>query len=259
MKPRESEATDHVIAGVAVAVYFGLVIRFLPLSDYVRALGSGLVIFSLIFLVAWKFGSRIQSGFSVMAVAFVAAAALWMPTFPAMGGTSDVAVPIGFVGVQAAVLLWAAFWWQGPREEPSYISLRYALRFGFLVAVGISGVAAIPVLLLLLSPGDSTSWAILLVFPAYFAGFLAAAILFWALQRIDNLAVGRYLIGVLGGICVYGAMGPVSDIFDHRAVDLHENLMFALIAGGFVGPPLALNAYEVPKARLAKRSHRNVR
>ena len=112
-----------------------------------------------------------------MAVAFVAAATLWMPTLPAMGSDSDRAVPIGFVGVQAAVLLWAAFWWQGPREESPHISLRYALRFGSLVAVGISGVAAIPVFLAFLT-GDSSSWAILLVFPAYFAGFLSEAILF---------------------------------------------------------------------------------
>ena len=253
MKPRESESTDHVVAAAGVAIYFALVIMFLPSSEYVRALGSGLVTFSIVFFVAWKFGSRIQSGFTVMAVAFVAAAALWMPTFPAMGGNSARAVPIGFVGVQAAVLLWAAFWWQGPREEPSHISLRYALRFGSLVAVGISGVAAIPVLLLLLT-GDSSSGAVLLVFPAYFVGFLSAAILFWALQRIDNLAVGRYLIGVLGGICFYGAMGPAAAIFEHTAFDLHESFIMALVCGGFVGPALALNSYEVPKSRLAKRS-----
>jgi hypothetical protein len=258
MKPRESESTDHFVAAAAVAIYFALVVLFLPSSEYTRALSSGLVIFSIIFFVAWRFGGRIQSGFSVMAVALVATAALWMPTFPAMGGGSDRAVPIGFVGVQAAVLLWAAFWWPGPRQESSHITFRYALRFGFLVAVGISGVAAIPVFLTFLT-GDGSSWAVLLVFPAYFAGFLSAAVLFWALQRIDNLAVGRYLIGVLGGICVYGAMGPAVAIFDHKAFDLHENFIVALIAGGFVGPALALNSYEIPKARLAKRSRARVR
>ena len=255
MKQRENAFIDHMVAAAAMIVYFALVVLFLPSSEYGRALGTGVVTFAVVFFVARKFGSRIRSGFSVMAVGFGATAVLWMPTFPAMGGGSDRAATIGFFGVQAAVLLWAALWWQGPGEEQSHISLRSALRFGFLVALGISGIAAIPILLILLS-GDS--WALFLVFPAYFVGFLSAAILFWALQGIDNLAVGRYLIGVLGGICVYGAMGPAVAIFDHRAFDLRENFILALVAGGFVGPALALNAYDIPKARLAKRSRAKV-
>jgi hypothetical protein len=125
------------------------------------------------------------------------------------------------------------------------------------MAAGISGVAAIPVFLLLLIGGKS-SWAILLVFPAYFAGFLSAAIIYWALQRIETLAVGRYLLGVLGGVCLYGAIGPASDLFDHKPFDLHETLVFALIAGSLVGPPLALGWYDEPKARFAKRRHGKV-
>jgi hypothetical protein len=251
---RESDHIDHFFATVAVFSYFVLAIALLPQSEYTRALGSGLVVFLTVFLVAWKFGRRIQSGYSVMAVALVASAVLWIP---AMSATSPPADPIGFWGVQAAVLLWAAYWWRGPGEQPSHIPLRAALRFGFLMAAGISGVAAIPVFLLLLTGGKS-SWPILLVFPAYFAGFLSASIIYWALQRIENLAVGRYLLGVLGGACVYGAIGPASDLFDHKPFDLHETLVFALIAGSLVGPTLALSWYDEPKARLAKRTRRKV-
>jgi hypothetical protein len=257
VQTRESEHIDHFLAAIAVFSYFVLAIGLLPPSEHARGVGSGLAVFLTVFLTAWKFGRRIQSGYSVAAVALVASAVLWMPTFPAMGGTSHRAVLIGFLGVQAAVLLWAAFWWQGPREQPSHVSLRAALRFGFLMAAGISGVAAVPVVLLLLTGGES-SWGIVLVFPAYFVGFLSAAIIYWGLQRIENLAVGRYLIGVLGGACVYGAVGPVSDLLDHRPFDVHETLLVALIAGSFLGPTLALAWYDEPKARFAKRRRRKV-
>jgi hypothetical protein len=257
MEARESEHIDHLVAVLAALSYFLLAIVFLPPTDYVRALGSGLVVFAFVFGVAWKLGRRIQSGWSVLVVGFVACAVLWMPTFPAMGNTSDRAVPIGFFGVQAAVLLWIAFWWQGPRGEPSHISFYAAMRFGFLVAVGISGVAAIPVFLLLLSGGES-SWAILLVFPAYFAGFLSAAIIYWALQRIENLGVGRYLLGVLGGACVYGAMGPAVAILDQKPIHVHDELVQALILGTLIGPTLALSSYEKSKARLANRTRRKI-
>jgi hypothetical protein len=257
MEARESEHIDRLVEAVATLSYFLLAIAFLPHTEYVRALGSGLVVFAIVLVVAWKLGRRIQSGWSVLVVGFVASAALCIPAFPAMGNTSGRAVPIGFLGAQAAVLLWIAFWWQGPREEPSHISFFAATRFGLLVAAGVSGTAAIPVLLLLLSGGES-SWAILLVFPAYFVGFQSAAIVYWALQRIENLGVGRYLLGVLGGACVYGAIGPAVAIFDHKPIHVHDEFVEALILGALIGPTLALSSYEKSKARLAKRTRRKI-
>lgn len=105
---------DTVIATLLVATYFLLVVFQLPSAEYVRAIGSAVVLFAAVAIAARVIPPGRVPPVSVLAVAFVAVAVLWMPTFPAMGGSTPAAVPIGFVGVQAAALLWAAIRWHSP-------------------------------------------------------------------------------------------------------------------------------------------------
>ena len=233
---------DARIAITAVALYTGLVLVYLPGEEYVRALGGAAVVFGGVTLLAHRMGRGTIPGLSVIGVAAVAVAVLVMPTLPAMGGRHPAAVPIGFIGVQAAIILWAALRWQPPppRFVRARTSLGQAWFAGAIMALVLSLIAALLLGVGLLT-GERYGAGALLVFPAYFVGMLGAATVYWLLQRLTHLAVGRYLIGVLGGICVYGAMGPVVAILDGNPVDPRFILVLASIIGGVVGPAIALD------------------
>ena len=232
---------DRVAAQTAVILYFVLAASLLPRSEYLHALGGGVLTFSAIILASGFFKRGWLPGLSVLAVGFISFAVLVMPTLPAMGGRVLRAIPIGFIGVQAAILLWAVLQWPYTLPPRSHVSLVSALKYGLFIATAISLVATLPILLTLFSDAPSSK-TILLAYPAYFAGFLAAAIVYWSLQHVAHLAVGRYLIGVLGGTCVYGAVGPVVFLFRNEPIELPLLLAIAAIAGGFVGPALALDS-----------------
>lgn len=180
---------------------------------------------------------------SVLVVAFGTGAIITFPTFPAIGGSVPQAVPLGFAAIPVATLLWGSLRWR-PRHPPQrHVRLRTALIVGAFLATAFSGVATIPVLLILIggildhAPRNA---AILLVCVAYYVGFLGAGWLFWLLQRIRHLATGRCLIGTLCGICVYGAVTPIVALFDGRPMSVSEGLICAAIAGGIVGPAVGL-------------------
>lgn len=231
--------TDTVVVGALVALYFVLSLVLLPLEEYPRALIGGTAVFGSVAVAAYHAGRGPLSGSSMLAVAFISAVMLVIPAFPALGGTAHrVGVPLGFLGMQTAVLIWAAFRWQQPPPAKERISLKEAWTFAFFIALALSAVATIPVLLIVMI-GGGIGVRILWVYPAYFVGFAAAATLYWLLQRIAHLATGRYLIGFLGGMCVYGAAAPIAALF--RPMSPSMMLLTALIAGGLVGPALALD------------------
>ena len=232
--------TDTRVAVAVVGFYFILAAALLPRSEYARALGLSAVTFAAVALVADRLGRGPIPGLSLMAVAFAAAAVLWVPTFPAMGGTSRQAVPVGFLGMQAAAILYAALRWQAPAQAPSKTSLRSAWTFGIIAATGISVVATIPIVLGVLSPGPF-DLRFLWVYAGYYAGLLAAATCYWLLQRIAHLATGRYLIGVLGGTSLYLAVSPVFAMSNGEPLLSAKTLIVAAIAGGLVGPAVALS------------------
>lgn len=230
--------TDTVVAGAVTTLYFVLSVVLLPLEEYPRALIGGAAVFASVGAIAYHMGRSPFSGSSILAVAFTSALLLAVPTFPAMGGRHPVAVPLGFLGMQTAVLIWAAFRWHRPAPARERTSLVEAWTMAFLVALAISAVATISVLLIVVI-GGAVGARILWVYPAYFIGFGAAATLYWLLQRIAHLATGRYLIGFLGGICVYGATAPIAALF--RPMSPGMMLVIAMIAGGLAGPALALD------------------
>jgi hypothetical protein len=243
---------DQIAAQVGVLLYLACAVFLLPPSEYFHAVGGGLLVFSAVVALSQFKGRGWLPGGSVLVVGFAATAILVMPTLPAMGGTERRAIPIGFLGVQATILLWACMQWPYLRRPKDHVSLATALKYGFLFAAGLSVVASLPILLTLMSDAPSPR-AILLTYPAYFAGFVSAAIIYWSLQRIAHLAFGRYLIGILGGMCVYGAVGPVVFLFQNEKIDIPMLVAIAAIAGGFVGPALALNATERASTRAAQR------
>lgn len=231
--------TDTRVALAAIAAYFALSLALLPTTEYARALGLATIIFACIAGLARWLG-RGYVGLSFLVVAFATGALLAMPTFPAMGGTGGRASVLAFLGMQAAALLWAALRWPPHEPRATRTSLGASLRFAALMATGFSAIASIPLGLMLLS-GQGPGPVMLLVYPAYFAGFAAAAICFWLVRRIAHLATGRYLVGILGGTCVYLAVSPVVALAERTKVFSLDSLGIALIAGGIVGPAVALN------------------
>ncbi|MBD0321661.1 MAG: hypothetical protein ICV87_15100 [Gemmatimonadetes bacterium] len=222
-----------------MALYFVAVGVLLPTAEYPRALGGGTAVFATVLVIARLAGRGAVHGLSVLAVTFGSAAVLLVPSFPAMGGTRPITVPVGFLGMQAAALLWAARRWV-PRPRASLRTpLARLWRAGAFAALLTSAIATIPIVLALADEGRAAS-PVLMAYPAYLAGALGAATVFWLLQPVAHLAAGRYLIGAVGGFCVYGAFMPLVMIADPGGLDLSMGAVMAAVCGGLVGPAVAL-------------------
>jgi len=231
--------TDTRVAFGVAGFYILLTAALLPVSEYPRALGIGAAIFIGVAGLAALLGRGGVPMYSVIGISFASFYLLVFPTLPAMGGPGAAATYLGFLGVQAAVLLWAACRWE-PRSRAAMRTSPVPIwRMSALIATGISALATIPVIIAL-GTGRPEATSLLLIYPAYFAGFFAAGTVYWLLQPIAHLAVGRYLIGLLGGICVFLAVSPLIGIIQHQSIGLSMMLAVALIGGAFLGPAVTL-------------------
>ena len=82
---------------------------------------------------------------------------------------------------------------------------------------------------------------ILWVYPAHFVGLLAASTCYWFLQGISHLFTGRYLIGFVGGVCLYGAMAPAVAVLEEELMSRGVMVAMALSAG-LGGPAVAFDS-----------------
>jgi hypothetical protein len=202
---------------------------------------GGAAFLALVFVVTARLMEgkvTVPSG-SIFAVTVVSAGVLVMPSFPAMGGKYPDAVWIGFLGTQVLGVLWVALCWK-PDRPRNRITLRRGLSFASKLVGLVSLVAAIPVALLILldrNEGLKSS----LVFPAYVLGALLATLSYWVLQPLQHRPVARYVIGCLGGFCVYSAVGPVVSIMDGDPVRIREIVGGGLVCGCLVGPSVAFS------------------
>ncbi|HEX8672660.1 MAG TPA: hypothetical protein VF710_12270 [Longimicrobium sp.] len=227
---------DSRVAASVAALYLVLCAVVLPLRAYPHALGVGLAVFVVVALIARTVGRGKIHGMSVFAVAVGSAVVLVVPAFAARHAA---AVPLAVLGVQAAVLLWAAGRWNPRPPAKKRTPLRDVWGVALFAAAGLSAIATIPIAIGFLTDGWGAA-PVLLVYPGYFAGTLTAATVYWLLQRVAHLAIGRYLIGVLGGFCVYGAMAPIVLLLKEEPIDLWLMLLLSGIPGSIVGPALAL-------------------
>jgi hypothetical protein len=113
-------------------------------------------------------------------------------------------------------------------------------------ALGLGVIATIPIAVLFLSGHGEPR--LLWVYPAYLVGGLGAATVFWALQGVAHLATGRYLLGALSGLCLYGAIAPVVMLVERGPLDASLMLTIAAIAGFVVGPAVAFELDRWPAA-----------
>lgn len=237
---RTKSRFDKMVAWGAVGVYFAGAILLLSPYQYLRAILAMALLFGTLVVIARILEEDPMTGMGVLVVAIISGAILLVPEFPAMGGHSRNGLITGAFGPEAAVLLWAAYRWNGDqatRGDPT--PLGTCLLWGAGMAVFLSLVASIPIGLAVL--GKVEGWkAMLMVYPGYFLGFMAAALVYWSLQSISHHSTGRYLIGVLCGICIYGAVGPIVELFDREAITAGESVVAAVVCGFLVGPAVAL-------------------
>ncbi len=179
-------------------------------------------------------------GLATLLVTFVSAALIRVPTFPAVGGRSNDAIPIGYLGTVSCAFFYAVRRWQPLSAPAKSATLRTALVWAAALAVMYCMAAALPVLAILIKGGRPYG-AVLWTFPAYFVGGAGAALAYWALRSVSHRASGRYALGVLGGICVYGAVAPVVSMLSTTPIDASLSVLAALVAGGIVGPAIAMD------------------
>src|SRR5258705_5435656 len=96
---------DGNAAATGVFLYFASALLILPRSEYSHAVGGGIVVFGAVAALSAFMRRGWLPGWSVLVVGFTSTAILVMPTLPAMGGTERRAIPLGFLGVQAAILV----------------------------------------------------------------------------------------------------------------------------------------------------------
>ena len=231
---------DRIVAAASIAVYVASVLALLPPSGYLRMLGGGAVVFAAVMAIAHVRRNRAVSGWSVFAISIAAAAVLVVPGFPAMGGRDSPAVPVGLFGSQAAAVLWVTLRWSPEEPAKHRTSLKGALVYSVLGGMCLGLIATIPIVIAIITD-RGIARSLLLVYPSYFFGTAAVAVTYWLLQTITHRPVGRYLLGVLGGFCMYASVGPVVDIVEGDPIDIRELLVSAAVCGLLVGPPVAMS------------------
>lgn len=225
---------------LACTIFYGAVaIVLLPTSEYLRMLGGAAAIFALAYAIAARFGRGPLGIYDTLFVFFGAAVVLVVPGFPAMGGTVPADVPLGMLGAQVALLVYASRRWTLNPRRFDHISLIRAWKAGLVAAVAFSLLATLPIGYGLLTVPHEAA-PMLLVYPAYFVGFLLAASAYWVLQRIGHLAFGCQTIGLMCGLCAMAAIGPVASFVDHDPLDLRQLALTLVACGALLGPPVAL-------------------
>lgn len=229
------------MAYAILSIYAVLVVAMLPGDAYPLMFFGLAALVSAVLVADRIWGARETHGMTVMAVSFVGAAVLVVPNFPAMGGGHRAAVPLGFVGSQGVALLWITSRWTPEQKRKERSSLGRCLGGGALAALGLSAIATIPIAIMLLSEPQKAA-SVLWVYPAYLAGATTAALFYWLLQGVSHRPIGKYAIGLLGGMCMYAAVGPVASAMKDQPMSVTEFLMVGLVLGVLVGPPVVIEA-----------------
>jgi hypothetical protein len=231
--------SDRPIAYAVLAAYVALVVWLVPPDGQPLMLIGVSVLTAGVVIADRLWGLRATNSLTILVVSFIGVAVLVFPNFPAMGGTSPAAVSLGFLGSQGLALLWLALRWTPSPPRRTRGSLPESLTFGVLAALVLSALATLPIVIATFAE-PSEVVGILWVYPAYFAGATAASLLYWLLQGALHRPVGRYLIGALAGMCLYGAVAPVVSMVEGEPLVITEMIAIATVAGVLVGPPVAM-------------------
>lgn len=230
---------DRAFAVAAMTVFLALVVVLLPSAEYPRMLGGGAAVFAAIHAIAHVRRNQPESGWSVLAITVAAGAVLIVPGFPAMGGLDMASPMLGFLGTQAAVVHWITLRWSSEVPARRRTPLKTVAAYAMLAGLLLSLLATIPLVIGIISNPGFTSRA-LLIYPSYLVGTSTVAFTYWLLQGVAHRPVGRYLLGAIGGFCLYAAVAPVAEILEGDPIIIKEVLGAAVVCGFLVGPTVAM-------------------
>jgi hypothetical protein len=236
-----SRATvDTWIAVTVIGAYFIAGLMLLAGPERGKLLGATAAILVLLIALARMLPALPMRGLSMLGVAFTAGFILLVPLLPATH-QSPVPLLMAAAGMQVAMLLWAVLRWEPSGAARSRLSLAQAVRYGLWAAGGLAIIATFPILTAVIRHVPEAR-RMFWIYPAYLVGFLAAALVIWSLQRIAHLAVGRYLLGVVGGTLFYAAIAPVVLAAQHERFDFGLGVLLAYGCGALVGPAVAFSS-----------------
>ena len=184
-----------------------------------------------------------------MVVTLAACAAFFIPVllfaFPFTGETFA-AIALGVLCIQG---FWALHRYPAEpgarieRSESLLSDLREGVFVAMLMAAGFSALAAVIMVVASLAEGMRAFVALGWIAGSYFAGGIIAGLIFGFLRPVTSFPLGLMLVGILGGMVVYGSVGIAIPYVDPEYADmtLREQLMTALALGVLVGPPAALS------------------
>lgn len=233
------------VAAVPFIVAFAAAIVVAP-SHQATIAAFGAVGLAVAWVATSRWGVDPTAGQEMIGVLLASVGIIAMPvafqapipslTWPAIG-----------LGILAIEAVWAAKRYPILRQPPPE---RLVARVGTGAGLGLAGafvlalIAAVPLGLGYLAPGSRAEVGRIapFVFGGYALGGVVAGALVGALRPFSRSPVGTMLLGIIGGICVYGAMLPAVALSE-SAKGLAEPVPLILIGvacGLVVGPPAAL-------------------
>jgi hypothetical protein len=236
-----------MLFGIA-AGFVGFVLTRVPARHWFLALVGPLA-----FAAAMNESKRAGPAKSVdkepLFVTFAAAAAFFVPVllfaFPFTGET--------FAAIALGVLCVEGFWalHRYPAEPEARLERGESLMadvgegvfVGMLIAAGFSAFAAVIMVVVSLAEGTRAFVMLAWIAGSYFAGGITAGVIFGFLRPVTPFPLGLMLVGILGGMVIYGSVGIAIPYVDPESADmtLREQLMTALALGVLAGPPAALS------------------
>ena len=236
-----------MLYGIA-AGFVGFVLTRAPVRHWFLAI-VGPIAFAAAMDQAKRMGPAESVDKEPMFVALAAAAAFFVPVvlfaFPFTAETF-VAMALGMLCVEG---FWALHRYPaepGARLERSDSLLKdlgEGVFIAMLTAAGFSALAAVIVVVASLAEGMRAFVALGWIVGSYFAGGITAGVIFGFLRPVTPFPLGAMLVGILGGMVIYGSVGIAISHFDPDYADmaLREQWIMALALGVLAGPPAALS------------------
>jgi hypothetical protein len=232
-------------AAIPVIVAFYVAVMLAP-SHRLTLLVSGTVGIAACWIIAGRRGVDPGAGQEMIGIFLAACIAIAMPVaFQAPIPVRTMAAEA--LGILAIEATWAARCFPvfpPARPQSALRRARTGVLFGVLMAIGVSLIATVPLAAALLLAGAAERAEVRavapLIYAAYLVGGVGAGLVVGLLRPLSRWPLGTMLLGVLGGICIYGAIGPVAELARPPISSIPEMIGIALACGLLAGPPAAL-------------------
>ena len=240
-----AHAVQLLVLGVLVASFYVVLLWYGPPVDRALAL-YGTIAFAAAYALP-SLSTDAPGSFEPIFVFMGAFAAFYMPPsfHPPISHATVFAGTLGFLAAEG---IWAVR--RYPVERRDHVAIRDSVqegvRTGLFMALGIAAIAAVILTVRAIAGYKTQEFGlvtILLLFAGYLLGGILAGATAGLLRPLVRWPLGTMLVGIIGGIIVYGAIAPAAQLSMGRAVQqisVREGIEIACACGLLVGPPAAL-------------------